>query len=395
MNESSLPGGRDTPPRLILVGGFLGAGKTTLVSRLVEKLVAQGVRCGVVMNDQARGLVDTRLMQAVGAQSVAEVAGGCFCCRLRELVGVLREELRRGAVEERVGGGEGGERAPAPLVVVAEPVGSCTDLMSTVVLPLGRVYEVPLRVCPLSVVVDGRRALASLGGRRTPGSFSKDVGYIYRKQIEEAEIVVVNKIDAMEAADRADLLVRIGREYPGRAVFELSARSGQGVDTWLDQVMEGTAKPQQLMEVDYQRYGTGEALLGWLNAEVEIVGRDDMDGDAWMLELARGVSERLQEAACEVAHFKMALNDGGGRLGVVNQSMSGTNPEVSRRFGGGFGQGTLIVNLRAEGDPEILKWIVQEEMERCAGRAAASCRVKELAAFRPGRPVPTARVNAL
>jgi Ni2+-binding GTPase involved in maturation of urease and hydrogenase len=364
-----------------MVGGFLGAGKTTLVSRVVAKLSTEGVHCGVVMNDQARGLVDTRLMERSGAESVAEVAGGCFCCRLDDLVRLLTAELGRGGA--------------GPLVVVAEPVGSCTDLMATVVLPLERVYRMPFRVSPLNVVVDGRRALASLGGRRTPGTFSKDVGYIYRKQLEEAEIVVVNKIDKMDAGDRADLLVRLEREYPAKEVFELSARADEGVDSWLRRVLDGESAPQGLMEIDYGLYGIGEALLGWVNAEVEIDGRDDLDGDLWLLELARGIAAGLQETECEVAHFKMALSNGTGQLGVVNLTMSGTSPELSRKIGGGLGHGTLTVNLRAEGEPATLRSIIETEVEKHARQAAIRCRFGEVAAFRPGQPVATAKVTEL
>ncbi|WP_234038070.1 CobW-like GTP-binding protein, partial [Roseibacillus ishigakijimensis] len=75
-------------------------------------------------------------LQNQGSQPVAEITGGCFCCRLEELVGAI-EELSR---ESR------------PEVIVAEPVGSCTDLMATVVRPLEQVYETPLALAPLSVV---------------------------------------------------------------------------------------------------------------------------------------------------------------------------------------------------------------------------------------------------
>ena len=41
-------------PRLVLVGGFLAAGKTSLIGKVVKELIAAGVECGVVTNDQAR-----------------------------------------------------------------------------------------------------------------------------------------------------------------------------------------------------------------------------------------------------------------------------------------------------------------------------------------------------
>lgn len=375
----------------ILVGGFLGAGKTTLIGRMVRSLAAKGIRSGVITNDQSTGLVDTALMEAAGAQAVAEVSGGCFCCHLEDLIAVLARE------EWSPDTKEGGFLDHAPQVIIGEPVGSCTDLMSTVVLPLERVYRMPFRLSPLSVVVDGRRALASLGGRRTPGVFSKDVGYIYRKQIEEAEIVVVNKTDVMAAEDVEDLLARLEKEYPEKEKFVLSARSGEGVKAWMGRVLGATAAPGRLMEVDYDVYGTGEALLGWFNATLKVGDGDSnvLDGDEWLLGVAREISERLAETKFEVAHFKMSLKDDEGRLGTVNQVMGGVPPEISRKFGGAFRQGLLTINLRAEGEPEKLREIVGRGLEDTARRAATPYRFTDEAAFRPGQPVPTARVTAL
>lgn len=45
----------------VIIGGFLGAGKTTLITALSALLQEKGRRVGIITNDQASGLVDTRL----------------------------------------------------------------------------------------------------------------------------------------------------------------------------------------------------------------------------------------------------------------------------------------------------------------------------------------------
>ncbi len=109
---------KDKRARYIMIGGFLGAGKTTAVMRLAERLRDQGLRVGLITNDQSTGLVDTALLRNQGFD-VVEIAGGCFCCRfdsLSEAAERLTEDAR-------------------PDVFIAEPVGSCTDLVATVSYP--------------------------------------------------------------------------------------------------------------------------------------------------------------------------------------------------------------------------------------------------------------------
>ena len=111
------------PARYVMVGGFLGAGKTTAVERLARILTDRGLRVGLITNDQSSGLVDSLVLRGQGFQ-VEEIAGGCFCCRFHTL-------------EEAV---QNLTAATRPDVFLAEPVGSCTDLVATVGYPLRRIY---------------------------------------------------------------------------------------------------------------------------------------------------------------------------------------------------------------------------------------------------------------
>lgn len=97
--------------RIAIVGGFLGAGKTTLILATARRLVERGYRVGLVTNDQGEDLVDTALA-ADATIPVAEVAGGCFCCRFPDLLAGLQRL----------------QEVAEPDVILAEPVGSCTDL---------------------------------------------------------------------------------------------------------------------------------------------------------------------------------------------------------------------------------------------------------------------------
>lgn len=115
-----------------MLGGFLGAGKTTCLLRLAHHFQKLGIKVGLLSNDQAQGLVDTALMGELDLP-VREIAGGCFCCRSDSLV----EALDR--LSEEV----------SPDVFLAEPVGRCTDLVATVSIPLERIYGRSFIIAPL------------------------------------------------------------------------------------------------------------------------------------------------------------------------------------------------------------------------------------------------------
>src|SRR5207245_4405524 len=85
MNRFTIGDNRMTTIRFIMLGGFLGAGKTTAMARLAKHYMTQGRRVGIVTNDQAQDLVDTHSLREQGFP-VEEVAGACFCCKFDDLL---------------------------------------------------------------------------------------------------------------------------------------------------------------------------------------------------------------------------------------------------------------------------------------------------------------------
>ena len=157
MNAATPPTAALPPARYIMIGGFLGAGKTTAVAQLARRLRDQGLRVGLITNDQGNELVDTAMLASQGF-AVEEIAGGCFCCRFNSLL----EAARSLSATTR------------PEVFIAEPVGSCTDLVATVTYPLRRIYGDEFTVAPLSVLLDPVRALR-IFGLAEGGRFSEKV----------------------------------------------------------------------------------------------------------------------------------------------------------------------------------------------------------------------------
>jgi G3E family GTPase len=366
--------------RFIMIGGFLGAGKTTAVGRLAARLTGQGLRVGLITNDQGRNLVDTTLLRARGF-ATEEIPGGCFCCRFDSLV----EAANKLTVQSR------------PEIFIAEPVGSCTDLVATVTFPLRRLYGGEFTVAPVSVLVDPIRALRVFGVEEG-GSFSEKVLYIYNKQLEEADLVVISKCDLLDQARLAALRAAIAARFPGKEILAMSSRDGINLDAWFGRIVNEEQAAGKAMAVDYSVYADGEALLGWLNCTVQLSARKAFDADRFLKELAGEVQTRLRAEGAEVAHLKMTLSPEGGlgEIGVVNLVRNDFVPELSMSLKEPVERGHLIINLRAEAAPALLGRVVRQSVESAAGAVGTlGAQLDHLEHFRPGKPTPTHRFEGV
>jgi G3E family GTPase len=363
--------------RYYMIGGFLGAGKTTAVAALAQHLTQRGQRVGLITNDQGRELVDTAMLRARGF-STEEIPGGCFCCRFNSLVDAANRL----------------SEATRPDAFVAEPVGSCTDLIATVSYPLRRIYGDQFCLAPLSVLVDPVRA-EQVFGMREGRKFSDKVLYIWRKQVEEADIIVIAKNDLLDPNRLEALRKQLAKEFPGKEIVDVSIRTGAGINAWFDLLETMPPGSAKAMEVDYDVYAEGEALLGWLNATIRIDSKEDFDSTALLHALAGQIKNALAHA--EIAHLKMTFSPDesmAGEIAALSVVRSDIVPELNMKLDSPIRSGQLIVNCRAEGTPEDLHRALSQGVEAIqTGFAGLTAKIEHIEQFRPGRPNPTHRLE--
>jgi hypothetical protein len=346
------------PPVLAIVGGMLGAGKTSLILEAARRVTARGLRPAMITNDQGRGLVDTELARAAGVQ-VGEVGGGCFCCRL---TGLIRAADALDGVD--------------PDIIFAEPVGSCTDLAATVLRPLLRDQPWRFRIAPLTVLMDPVRARALARPDADP-----DLAFLFRHQLAEADIVCSTKADERIALPAlADVV-----SHP------VSARSGAGVDDWLDHVLGGqvAAGALPLVTLDYRRYAAAEAALAWLNWHAHLECETPVPPAVLAGALADRLEVDLARAGLAIVHVKVLDQ---ARSGYVRVSLCGDGraPTLEGALDASpDARHQLLVNARVIGDPEVLSRVVGE----CVRAAARDVRSVLREAFRPAPPRPERRVG--
>jgi hypothetical protein len=346
-------------PLLVLVGGFLGAGKTTLILKAAEILQKRNLRVATIMNDQDAGLVDTRYAESQRLKA-AEVAGGCFCCRFSEFVDAAQAL-----------------RAYEPDVIFAEPVGSCVDLSATVLQPLKAFYGREFQLAPFTVLLDPQTAAQALHGKAAP-----DIAYLFGHQVAEADLVCVGKSDLQPVSD----------ELPFPVDFSLSAKSGAGVEAWLDEALAARRiVGAKLLDVDYGRYAEAEAALGWLNVHADVSLRAPKSPALLCGPLLDELHEALTAADITIAHLKLFDRAGSGAI-KVSITANGQQPwPQGDLFAEPASEHELAINLRAIADPAELQLLVQKALANIDG----TIQVRHLGAFRPPAPKPEHRFRSV
>jgi len=329
-------------PHLVLVGGFLGAGKTSLILAAARVLAGRGMRSAAILNDQGESLVDTGFARAQGIEA-GEVMGGCFCCRLSELLRVA-DELR----------------AHSPDVIFAEPMGSCTDLSATILQPL-RYGEFEL--APLTVLVDPAREQSI---RQNP---DPHVQFLFDKQLEEADLVCYSKADL----------------YPHQSGRRISVRTGEGVAAWLDDVLSGDLfAGQRVLQIDYNEYAKAEAALAWLNFENPIDLETPISPAMLIGPILDQIDRELTAAGVTIVHLKAIDECLTGYLKAAICA-NGQEPEVEGNLDASPAtHHRLRLNLRALGEPAAVQTIVERALKQFGGG--------KLNCFSPAPPNPEQRI---
>jgi G3E family GTPase len=348
------------------VGGFLGAGKTTLLLESARWLSQQGYRVGLITNDQGDQLVDTTLANDA-AIPVTEVAGGCFCCRFPELLNALHE------LQQKV----------HPDVILAEPVGSCTDLAATVLRPLRVYYGEHYTLAPLTVLV---------GADHRSAHFSSLVGYLVEKQLAEADYILLNKSDLLSGEEVTQHIEMLRTQYPGAQVQAIAARHGNGVEAWLAAMLTSESRLSQNLQLDYGSYAEAEAELGWLNARGVLAADTPFSPEMWMARTLRGLRDRFAAERRVIAHMKMHLQTSKGAFKASVTTTEGDLSWDSRVPDVLTEEAHFILNVRAAASPAMLEEAVRLTLESAGSEWQARCDITHLESFRPAPPKPTYRM---
>ncbi|RMH04576.1 MAG: GTP-binding protein [Nitrospirae bacterium] len=152
----------------LVVSGFLGAGKTTLVRHLLQTAQKNGVRLAVISNEFGALGIDQVLLDGAGASGYVELEGGCVCCKLSDELVQTLQRLWETVHPNRVIVETSGVALPFETLLNfwREPVSHwISDCVAVVVVNAEQLYE----------------------GRNVAGTFEQ--------QVSSADLLILNKLD--------------------------------------------------------------------------------------------------------------------------------------------------------------------------------------------------------
>jgi G3E family GTPase len=178
------------PVPVVLVAGFLGAGKTTVVNHVLAH--ADGRRVAAVVNDFGAINIDAELITGA-ADGVVSLSNGCICCSLesdllRTLAALLRRDPRPELIVIETSG-------------VADPADIVRNLMDPVIW-----REAPLET--VLCVVDATTPIAMLDDA------------LLRSQVRAADVVALSKVDLADAEARTQVRDAVRALRPAAVVVD-------------------------------------------------------------------------------------------------------------------------------------------------------------------------------
>jgi cobalamin biosynthesis protein CobW len=233
----------------LVVSGFLGSGKTTLVRRLLADAQAQGVRVALVSNELGELGIDAALLGRMRDDYV-ELRGGCVCCKLSDQLVETLEMLRRRADPDRVIVETSGVALPydtqlnfwrepvagwiadvvAVVVVNAEQLAAGLDLASSRsgraasrrraeglparALPAGSPQGTPRKRSAQRAAGERRRASAGRGRSASRRRAGAELAGIFEQQVSSADLLVLNQLDRVPEAAIPELEARLREIEP-------------------------------------------------------------------------------------------------------------------------------------------------------------------------------------
>ena len=293
---------------LLLVAGFLGAGKTTFLRHVLLDARRKNLNVGVIINEFGAVDVDSELLRDK-ARSLASVAGGCACCAGQDDFVEAVRDMSHGGFDALIVEASGLADPLVLLEILAAP-----DLLKRV------------RVAQIVCVADASNWNATAGA----------LGPLLRRQLMLADSIVLNKIDLVSSDAVAALCARLAELNPNARVQ--TASEGEVDFNW-----NFAARAQQKLDLPDAPHADSHTIWVALPHPLERAALEralsQLDENIWR---AKGFVRLRGEANLQLVQLSGALDGNRARIAPFAIPFGAPEPQLGLVFIGANFDGAQI-----------------------------------------------------
>ena len=343
----------------MVVSGFLGAGKTTTMIALAEHMNKTFGETAIIANDLGANLVDTNLTQTSGC-TVAEIASGCICYQMDNTV----DQIRR--LRDKDGA----------VFVMSDIPGCGVGALDHVYHRLANDNADEFTLSPFTVVVDPER-LRMIMPERADINLPEELVYLLKLQLEEADLVVLNKADLLAPEDVERYVDFLHAACPDIPVLVISALERTGIEELAEFITTHETALKNFSVRNNQEFADAEAKLTWYNRRLYLKTNDGgkIDCNAVVGDLIESIRMGLIEKKRNVPHLKTFATSGNGDFNKASLIGVDYDVEYAQQFLRPHKNLRMIVNARAVCESRPLARLMDDALDEVCEKYDLDCQV--------------------
>ncbi|MDA0524725.1 CobW family GTP-binding protein [Methanococcoides alaskense] len=263
----------------MIIGGFLGSGKTTTLLKLGKHLSDTGHKIAIIVNEIGEIGLDGDTLSSTGIVT-EELTSGCICCTLK-----ISMEYTLSNLSDEF----------HPDVIIIEPTGIAFPRQIKDDIALMKIDD--LSFAPIVNIVDGTRFNTEI--KQTPK--------FIQTQIEDADILCINKVDIAEKEKVAEVRKFLEGLNPEAEVIEFSAKEADEKFQRLIDLLAGQSKEREVREninsIEASEVSSYSGELTIKDCELEA-----QKAEKYAIDVLTSIGEQIKDLNPDfVGHIKMAL----------------------------------------------------------------------------------------